>query len=101
MFYKVTVPGVGEDVEEIRVLEWHGTVGDGFNANDLIVEFETHKALVEVRAGQRGILRRVLAAEGQWVQVGLPIAIFSDSAEEPLSDGVAVAEELLVDFIVD
>lgn len=62
MIYLLAVPGPIEDVEEVRVLEWHGEPGHAFAAGDLIVELETHKALVEVRAGQPGVMRRIRAS---------------------------------------
>jgi pyruvate/2-oxoglutarate dehydrogenase complex dihydrolipoamide acyltransferase (E2) component len=86
MIYSLVVPGPIEDVEEVRMLEWHGPVGHSYAPGDLIVEFETHKALVEVRAGQAGVLRQIVCAEGQWQAVGLPIAVLSDNAVEPLPD---------------
>ncbi len=101
MIYKVTVPAVAEDVEEIRVLEWHGDAGQAFQPGDLVVELETHKALVEVRAGQQGVLRRVLCGEGQWAKVGIPLALFSDDTAEPLPEDANLANDLAVEFIVD
>ena len=64
MFYKLIIPGPIEDVDEVRVLEWHGSIGREFQPGDLMVEFETHKAVVEVRAGQSGVLRSILSREG-------------------------------------
>ena len=84
MLYKLVVPGPIEDVEEVRVLEWHAAEGQALALGDLIVELETHKALVEVRAGQAGHLRRVICAEGDWQALGEPLAIFSDDGGEPL-----------------
>ncbi len=101
LIYKVIVPDVGEDVEEIRVLEWHGSPGHRFAAGDLVVELETHKALVEMRAGQAGVLRQILFEPGDWARIGVPIALFSDDQNEPLPDSAVAAADLLVDFIVD
>jgi pyruvate/2-oxoglutarate dehydrogenase complex dihydrolipoamide acyltransferase (E2) component len=84
LLYKLVVPGPIEDVEEVRVLEWHAAEGAPIAAGDLIVELETHKALVEVRAGQAGVLRRIVCAEGDWQALGEPLALFSDGADEPL-----------------
>jgi pyruvate/2-oxoglutarate dehydrogenase complex dihydrolipoamide acyltransferase (E2) component len=86
MLYNLTVPGPIEDVEEVRVLEWHGDPGHAFAPGDLVVELETHKALVEVRAGQPGVLRRIICQAGDWQALGEPVAVFSDTAEEPLSE---------------
>jgi pyruvate/2-oxoglutarate dehydrogenase complex dihydrolipoamide acyltransferase (E2) component len=101
MIYKVSLQAVAPDVGEIRVLEWHGATGARFEAGDLIVELETHKALVEVRAGQPGVLRRVLAEAGDWARVGVPLAVFSDGEDEPAPDDVESAADLMVEFIVD
>lgn len=97
MLYKITVPRVA-DVEEIRVLEWHGDSGHQFGNGDLIVELETHKAIVEVRAGQDGVLRKILSEAGNWQQIGLPLAILSDANAEPLPDDLSTVADLAVDF---
>jgi pyruvate/2-oxoglutarate dehydrogenase complex dihydrolipoamide acyltransferase (E2) component len=98
MIYALVVPGPIEDVEEVRVLEWHGAVGRAFGAGELVVELETHKAIVEVRAGQPGVLRGILCEAGQWQKIGKPLAVFTDDAAEPVP---ALAGELgpwLVEF---
>ena len=101
MIFQVTVPAMGEDVEEIRILEWRGEPGSAFGPGDLIVEFETYKALVEVRAAQAGVLRRVFAAAGDWVRIDAPIALFSDGPDESLPDQVEGVTLLPIDFLVD
>jgi pyruvate/2-oxoglutarate dehydrogenase complex dihydrolipoamide acyltransferase (E2) component len=86
MIYQLVVPGPIEDVEELRVLEWHGAIGRSYAPGDLIVELETHKAVVEVRAGQPGILRAVLCVAGDWEKIGRPLAVLSDSDGEPIPE---------------
>jgi pyruvate/2-oxoglutarate dehydrogenase complex dihydrolipoamide acyltransferase (E2) component len=97
MFYKISVPPVA-DVEEIRVLEWHGDVGHRFNSGDLVVELETHKAIVEVRAGQSGFLRKILSDAGNWQQIGLPLALLSDDETSPIPDAAESLSDLTVEF---
>ena|ERR1700712_2950397 len=97
MFYKISVPPVA-DVEEIRVLEWHGDVGHQYNTGDLVVELETHKAIVEVRAGQPGVMRKILSESGNWQQIGLPLAIMSDGDSDPLPDDLKSVADLAVEF---
>ena len=84
MIYFLAVPGPIEDVEEVRVLEWHGAPGDAFAPGELIVELETHKAIIEVRAARPGVLRQILCAVGGWQQVGQPLAVLSDDPDEAL-----------------
>jgi pyruvate/2-oxoglutarate dehydrogenase complex dihydrolipoamide acyltransferase (E2) component len=100
MIYALTVPGPIEDVEEVRVLEWHGAPGRAFAAGELMVELETHKALVEVRAGEPGVLRQILCAEGDWQAVGLPLALLSQDAGEALPGTAEGLTALAVDFEV-
>ncbi len=84
MIYKLIVPGPIENVDEVRVLEWHGTEGRVFESGELIVELETYKAVVEVRAGQRGILRQIICDAGSWKEIGEALAVLSDDVGEPL-----------------
>jgi len=100
MIYQLSVPGPIEDVEELRVLEWHGEAGRQFAKGEMIVELETHKAVVEVRAAQPGVLRRILCPPGEWQTLGRPLAIFSDSADESLPAPDESGAALAVDFEV-
>jgi pyruvate/2-oxoglutarate dehydrogenase complex dihydrolipoamide acyltransferase (E2) component len=100
MLYKVSVPSVA-DVEEIRVLEWHGAVGHHFNAGDLMVELETHKAIVEVRAAQPGYLAAILSEAGNWNKIGLPIAILSDEENASLPAETSALADLAVEFEIN
>ncbi|CAN7706065.1 lipoyl domain-containing protein [Rhizobium rhizogenes] len=97
MIYQLTVPAAVPGVDEIRVLEWHGETGRSFDKGELIVELETHKAVVEVRAGQAGVLRHVFAKAGDWKGTGLPLAIFSDDDNED----VALQDPGLADLVVE
>ena len=99
MIYQLSVPAAVPGVDEIRILEWQGAPGTVFESGDLIVELETHKAVVEVRAGQAGVLRQLLAEPGEWRGIGLALAVFSDQADEEISasDG---ATDLKVEFEV-
>jgi pyruvate/2-oxoglutarate dehydrogenase complex dihydrolipoamide acyltransferase (E2) component len=97
MIYQLSVPAAVPEVEEIRILEWQGTPGTQFETGDLIVELETHKSVVEVRAGQSGFLRQLLAEPGDWRAIGLLLAVFSDLPDEaiPASENMA---DLAVEF---
>ncbi len=101
MLFKLVVPGPIEDVDEMRVLEWHGEVGRAFAPGALIVELETHKAVVEVRAGQAGVLRRILRAHGTWSKSGDTLALLSEGTDEVLPEAPESLRELAVEFEVN
>ena len=97
MIYQLSVPAAVPDVNEIRILEWHASPGTRLEVGDMIVELETHKAVVEVRAGQQGFLRQLRAEPGDWREIGLVLALFSDLAGEEIpADEHAAA--LVVEF---
>ncbi|MBU1378547.1 MAG: lipoyl domain-containing protein [Alphaproteobacteria bacterium] len=85
MIYSLSIPTSFEDNEAVRVLEWHGAPGDVFAAGALIVEVETHKALVEIRGEAAGVLRQVLCQAGDWCPLGGVLALLSDDPDEPLT----------------
>jgi pyruvate/2-oxoglutarate dehydrogenase complex dihydrolipoamide acyltransferase (E2) component len=98
MIYKLIVPGPIDHVDEARVLEWRGAPGRAFAPGELIVELETHKAVIEVRADQPGILRHILCETGGWQKVGKPLAVLSDDASEDLPDSAEALDALAVVF---
>ncbi len=100
MIAKLAVPGPIEDVEEMRVLQWHRAEGEAFARGDLVVELETHKAVVEVRAGRPGVLRKILCEAGGWEKAGAALAIVGDDASEPLPGSAEALEDCAVDFEV-
>ena len=100
MIFQLTVPAAVPGVEEIRVLEWHLELGSAIATGELIVELETHKAIIEVRAGQAGFLRAILAQGGDWRAIGLPLSLVSSDADEQLPIDLSAASAMLVDFEV-
>jgi pyruvate/2-oxoglutarate dehydrogenase complex dihydrolipoamide acyltransferase (E2) component len=97
VIYRLSIPTTFEDNEAVRVLEWHGQPGTAFTAGALIVEVETHKALVEIRGETAGVLREVRYAEGEWCPLGGVLALLSDDADEPLtSEGAAWPAEFSI-----
>jgi pyruvate/2-oxoglutarate dehydrogenase complex dihydrolipoamide acyltransferase (E2) component len=100
VIYKLIVPGPIEDVEEIRVLEWHRRVGMAVEAGDLLVELETNKAIVEIRPTHKGFLRQLLVSEGEWQALGSVLALYSETPDEPLPDGLENVGILPVEFTI-
>ncbi|MFO1198465.1 MAG: lipoyl domain-containing protein [Burkholderiaceae bacterium] len=100
MIHRLQVPGPISDVEEVRVLQWHGEPGRAFAPDELIVEVETHKAVVELRAQQPCVLRAILCAEGDWARIGATLALASDDPDEPLPGAPDDAPPLAVAFEV-
>jgi 2-oxoisovalerate dehydrogenase E2 component (dihydrolipoyl transacylase) len=67
------LPDVGEGLTEADIVTWHVKPGDQVEVNQIIVEIETAKAVVELPSPWDGTVARLLASEGQTVDVGTPI----------------------------
>ncbi|QCQ17566.1 dihydrolipoamide acetyltransferase family protein [Microbacterium sp. RG1] len=79
------LPDVGEGLTDAEIVTWHVKSGDTVAVNDVIVEIETAKSLVELPSPFAGVVGEVLVEEGQTVDVGAPIITIADAAA-PASD---------------
>ena len=70
MTVDITVPALGESVTEATVSRWLKAPGDAVAADEALVELETDKVAVEVKAEAAGTLAEIAAAEGADVEVG-------------------------------
>ncbi|MEM9469148.1 MAG: 2-oxoglutarate dehydrogenase complex dihydrolipoyllysine-residue succinyltransferase [Pseudomonadota bacterium] len=79
----VHVPTLGESVSEAIVATWMKKEGDSVSADEPIVELETDKVTLEVNAPVDGVITKIIAAEGDSVEVGTKlgdITVGSDGA---------------------
>jgi 2-oxoisovalerate dehydrogenase E2 component (dihydrolipoyl transacylase) len=83
------LPDVGEGLTEADIVAWHVKPGDQVEVNQIIVEIETAKAVVELPSPWDGTVARLLAEEGQTVDVGVPIITV-----EVAGSGPAPAQEI-------
>jgi len=99
------LPDVGEGLTEAEIVSWKVKPGDTVTMNQVLVEIETAKSLVELPSPFVGTVGALLVEEGQTVEVGTPIitiaseggvveapAPVADSAEDTAST-ITPAEE--------
>ena len=67
------LPDVGEGLTEADIVRWHVKPGDQVIVNQIIVEIETAKAVVELPSPYEGVVASLLVPEGQTADVGTPI----------------------------
>jgi pyruvate dehydrogenase E2 component (dihydrolipoamide acetyltransferase) len=67
------LPDVGEGLTEAEIVSWKVAVGDTVTVNQIVVEIETAKSLVELPVPFAGVVTELLAKEGETVEVGKPI----------------------------
>jgi 2-oxoisovalerate dehydrogenase E2 component (dihydrolipoyl transacylase) len=117
MVKEFKLPDVGEGLTEADIVAWHVKPGDTVEDGQIIVEIETAKAVVELPCPWDGTVARLLAEEGQTVEVGVPIiavevgaadgaeraevaapAVESTASAESASDDEAGAHSVLVGY---
>ena len=81
------LPDVGEGLTEADIVAWHVKPGDSVALNQVIVEIETAKAVVELPSPYEGVVTDLLAEEGSTVNVGTPIIAVDVSAEADAGTG--------------
>ncbi|GAB2866203.1 dihydrolipoamide acetyltransferase family protein [Nocardioides pacificus] len=83
------LPDVGEGLIEAEIVSWKVKVGDVVEINDVVVEIETAKSLVELPSPYAGEVTALLVEEGQTVDVGTPIIAIGEPASQPAVEQVA------------
>ena len=79
MAQEFPLPDVGEGLTEAEIVSWKVKPGDTVTVNQVLVEIETAKSLVELPSPFAGTVTELLFEEGATVEVGAPI-IRVDSA---------------------
>ncbi len=72
------LPDVGEGLTEAEIVSWKVKPGDTVKVNEIIVEIETAKSLVELPCPFAGTVTELLVPEGTTVDVGTPIITVDD-----------------------
>jgi pyruvate dehydrogenase E2 component (dihydrolipoamide acetyltransferase) len=86
------LPDLGEGLTEAEVVAWHVEPGDTVELNQVLVEVETEKAVVELPSPFAGTVVELSAAAGDTVVVGAPI-ISIETADAADTDASPAASE--------
>lgn len=81
MTIEIKVPTLPESVADAEILAWHKKPGDSVNRDDVLVEVETDKVVLEVPAPEAGVIGEIVAGEGTTVLAHQVIGTLSPGAE--------------------
>jgi 2-oxoglutarate dehydrogenase E2 component (dihydrolipoamide succinyltransferase) len=87
---EVKVPQLSESVAEATMLQWKKKAGDAVSADEILIEIETDKVVLEVPAPASGVLTEILVADGGTVVAEQLIARI-DTAAQPGAVAAPVA----------
>ncbi len=72
------LPDPGEGLVEADIVRWVVAEGDQVKVNDILVEIETSKSIVELPSPWAGRIARLMVEEGATVEVGAPIVLIDE-----------------------
>lgn len=81
MATKIMMPKLGMDMKEGSVVAWSFKEGDRINEGDVVVQIETEKITYDVEAPATGILRKIVAREGEARLVGELLGVIASEDE--------------------
>jgi len=75
---EIKVPILPESINDATVAVWHKKPGDSVALDEVIVEVETDKVVLEVPATEPGVLTEILAQEGETVNEQQVLGLMND-----------------------
>lgn len=96
---EVKVPELSESVSEASLIEWKKKVGEPVKADEILIEIETDKIVLEIPAPADGVLASIEQPDGAAVLSDQLIATIDTegvAAAQPEAPRVAVAEEVII-----
>ena len=79
---ELLMPKMGESIMEATVLTWLKSEGDTIEQDESVLEVATDKVDTEVPSTHAGVLKEILANDGDVVEVGKPIAVIATEGNE-------------------
>lgn len=91
--YRFDLPDVGEGLSEGEIVHWHVGAGDAVKADQVIVDVQTDKAVVEIPAPVSGTVKILGGQVGAMLPVGAMLAVIetdaAPAAEPPAKEDAA------------
>jgi pyruvate dehydrogenase E2 component (dihydrolipoyllysine-residue acetyltransferase) len=88
----VSLPRLGQGMEAGTIVRWLKSEGDSVEKGEPLYELDTDKVTQEVEAEASGILLKILAGEGEEIEVGKRIAVIGEQGEEVSAEAEAEVE---------
>ena len=92
MIVEVNVPVFAESITEGTLLSWHKKVGDSVARDEVLVDIETDKVVLEVPAPQAGVLVEIIVKDGEVVTTQQLLAKIDTAATASAAAPQAVAQ---------
>ncbi|MGB6105931.1 MAG: biotin/lipoyl-containing protein, partial [Pusillimonas sp.] len=88
----VLVPQLSESVSEATLLNWKKQPGEAVEADEILIEVETDKVVLEVPAPSAGVLKEIVKGDGSTVTSGEVLARIDSEGKAAAPAAAAPAE---------
>lgn len=92
MSIEIKVPELPESVADAVVANWYKKVGDAINVDEVLVDLETDKVILEVPTIKQGVVKEILFSVGDTVTAGQLLAVIDDSTEAAMTGEAQTGE---------
>jgi len=94
MTSQIKVPTLPESIADALVVTWHKQEGDPVKRDEVLVDIETDKVVLEVPAAEDGVLGKIIEPEGTTVEAHQVIGSIEEGSAEaaPAASPAASAE---------
>ncbi|VAW53537.1 Dihydrolipoamide succinyltransferase component (E2) of 2-oxoglutarate dehydrogenase complex [hydrothermal vent metagenome] len=88
MSIEIKVPELPESVADAVIASWYKQVGESINVDEVLVDLETDKVILEVPSIKQGVIKEILFSVGDTVTAGQLLAVIdvSDKTVAAISD---------------
>jgi pyruvate dehydrogenase E2 component (dihydrolipoamide acetyltransferase) len=90
----VSLPRLGQGMESGTIVRWLKQEGDRVEKGEALYELDTEKVTQEVEADASGVLLKILAGEGDEIEVGKRIAVIGEEGEDVSAEEGESAKEV-------
>jgi len=97
----VSLPRLGQGMEAGTIVRWLKSEGDTVEKGEPLYELDTDKVTQEVEADASGVLLKILAGEGEEIEVGKRIAVIGEEGEDVAAEEEEKEEEAAVEVDED
>jgi len=84
---EIKVPELPESIPDATVANWYKKIGDAIAADEVLVDLETDKVILEVPAVKAGVIKEILFTVGASVTSGQLLAVIDETASAKVPDG--------------
>ncbi|HIE77574.1 MAG TPA: dihydrolipoyllysine-residue succinyltransferase [Candidatus Thioglobus sp.] len=99
---EIKVPVLPESISEATVVLWHKKAGDAVHLDEVIVEIETDKVVLEIPAEEPGVITKIMVDEGETVTEQQLLGLMDDKVAETPSEPAVIdkTEEVTTEPVI-